>query len=314
MMNKPTKRRTCLIDDHYNTPSTSLLTFHFEPAYLASTAERLKHTQIQHASIEGKDVYTFDRFFLPLEEQEMRVFGEQSTFSRNSYGSPEAITQGEKPAQSMNSKERWQFFSHPPLAVHELYQLLSLMAYELNAEISTLPWELCDRNGHGSSSVVVNLIKDSSYESMELGKHQDCNPQKGISFGIPLLYAPGQLHAANFNNGSVGKPWLVSVMLYTTEEEFLPEYQMGTVFYTEGGSLVLRTHCHHMRLVLFEGDIVHSIEESKIPLGVETWRISHVFKLILNPRHEALSMKQAFLAWVHSLTSPPTSLSVGIKS
>lgn len=309
---KPTKHSLSLLDDYYNTPSTSLLSFRFEPNLYASTAERLQQSIMQHASIEGKDVYTLDRFFTESEGKEMRTFAHKATFSRNSYGSPEAIERGELPAKSMNGKERWQFFSNPPHPLYEMYKLFGLIAHHFNVEVTTLPWELCDQAGHGSSSVLVNLLKESSHESMHLGKHKDCNPEKGVSFGIPILYpSDEQLHPKSFINGAPGNPWLVSVMLYTTAEDFLPHYQMGTVFYIKQGDLVLRTQCLHMRLVLFEGDIIHSIEESKLPPNLDTWRISHVFKLILNPKIAHQSIKQDLLHWL--TTFPNTSIELALK-
>ena len=62
---------------------------------------------------------------------------------------------------------------------------------------------------------------------------------------------------------------------------------MGTIFCKKNGEIASKADCRHMRFVLFEGDILHSIEESKIPPEVSTWRVSYVFKLIINPRAES---------------------------
>jgi len=333
------KDSAILLNDHYNSSRTSLLTFHFEPHPFASTLLRFQNCSIKHASIDGKDLYVFDDFFLSNEGKEVRDFSRTAPFSRNSYGSPEAIEKGEKPARSMNGKERWQFFSRPPPAINELYKLLALFAHQLNVDVSTLPWELCDQSLNGSPSVIANFLEEASHESMELGKHQDCNPEKGIAFGIPILY-PNNLKNRNFNkagtpdvqqrsnveaghvrdtwpmeaaasclsmyaqeknyfpshfiNGEEGKPWLVSMMLYATEENYLPEYCMGTTFYKNDGKRVLQTNCLNMRLVLFEGDIFHTIEKSNIPSDIKTWRVSYVFKLIFNPRNKDQNVKEDF--------------------
>jgi hypothetical protein len=126
---------------------------------------------------------------------------------------------------------------------------------------------------------------------MAKGKHRDYHPSEGVPFTIPCLYAPGD-HPARFENGSTGKPFLLSLMLYVAEENFQPDFGMGTVFYSEQGQLLMRAECRPMRLILFEGDIIHSIESSRLPAAIETWRISYVFKLIVNPKRADLSLKQ----------------------
>ena len=87
-------------------------------------------------------------------------------------------------------------------------------------------------------------------------------------------------------------------MVYVAEEGFLPDYRMGTVFYQKDGTIAVRADCTHMRMVLFEGDIFHSMEESKIPMDVKMWRVSYVFKMIVNPKREGESMKTAFFEMI----------------
>ena len=300
---KVIKKQATLLDDYYATPNTSTLTFLFDSQHCPSIEARLRKSQIQHASINGKDLYLIDRFFQPEEGEGMRAFSEGATFSRNSYGSPEAIEQGEKPARSMNGKERWQFFARPPKAIQELYKLFSQLGDKLDAEVTTLPWELSDKASHGSPAVIANRLEEATETSRELGKHQDCNPSGRISFGVPVLYAPElRFHPAQFVNGEEGKPWLISAMLYTTAPRFLPQYQLGTVFYDDQHNLVLRSNCHNMRIVLFAGDILHSIEESLIPPGEDLWRISYVFKLIVNPKRAGHDLKTSLANYLKSLT------------
>jgi hypothetical protein len=294
-----------LTDSYYNHPNTSLLIFHFEPHLYDSSQARLQQCSIKLASIDEKHLYIFDNFFLPSEGTEMQEYSKAATFSRNSYGSPEAIEQGEKPAQSMNGKERWQFFSNPPAPLNEFYKLLSTLSSELNADITTLPWELCNPSSHGSPAVIANRIEEASPASMELGKHQDSNPEGGISYGIPVLYSPEkEFHDRHFINGATGKPWIVSVMVYTTAEDFDPGYKMGTAFYQKDGKMALRVDCLNMRLVLFESDIFHSIEESKIPPTTNTWRISYVYKLIVNPREKDQNIKNSFFERMSRFSTP----------
>lgn len=285
------KITTTLTNPHYNTPKTSLLTFQFEPIEDTSP---IRSACIQHFSIEDKDIYLIDGFFSDSETQEVRSYFKQASFSRKSYGSPEAIEKGEQPARSMDSRERWLFFSRPPSPIQKMYQFFGMLGHHLEAEVSTLPWELCDANGIGSCSVIVNFLEKMSEESMELGKHRDCNPLSNVPIGIPNLYTPeNPFHPATFVNGAPGKPWLISVMLYVTDDAFLPEYRLGTVFYDSEGNSRLRADCLPMRMVIFEGDIIHSIESSQIPPSVKTWRVSCVFKLFLNPKNPSTSLKEA---------------------
>lgn len=312
MILKIKKDAVVLTDPHYDHPNTSLLIFHFEPSLSASTASRMKQCAIKHGSIEEKEIYILDNFFQKEEGEKLRDYSKKASFSRDSYGSPDAIKKGEKPARSMNGKERWQFFSSPPDMINELYQLFGTLAQQMNAEISTLPWELADRSAHGSPAIIANFLEEASLESMELGKHRDCNPEKMLSFGIPVLYAPKkEFHESSFINGAQGKPWLVSVMLYATDPQFLPEYALGTVFYKNNGEIALRANCLNMRLVLFEGDIWHSIEQSHIPSTIKTWRVSYVFKLIINPKKKEQELKKNFFEALSSFSSKIEPLSLG---
>ena len=65
------KDKTVLISDYYDSPQTSLLFFHFEPHNFQSSNERIKGVEVNHLSIDNKDLYTFDKFF---QKQESRRF------------------------------------------------------------------------------------------------------------------------------------------------------------------------------------------------------------------------------------------------
>lgn len=309
------KDKTTLTSDFYKSPQTSLLNFQFVPNDF-KLSNRIKNSHINHASIENKDLYTFDGFFSKNEQDELRTFFEKATYSRTSYGSKESIEKGEKPAYSMNTKERWNLFSNPPHSIQELHKLLSFFAYKLDAEITTQPWELCQQTTGSPSvipSVIVNYHNEGvSKESMHFGMHQDCKPEKGIFYGIPVLYKnSSEFHESHFVNGAPGKPWLVSVMLYSFSKDFHPEYLMGTAFYQANKELVLSVNCQDARVVLFEGDIFHSPEESKIPPGVNPWRVSYVLKLIFNPKNENQCVKKQFNELLHQLSPKINELTLG---
>lgn len=307
------KKIATLANERYNNPKTSLITFHFKPQLLSSTEEKLKRASIAYGSIAGKDIYLFDHFLNELEGKNLRDYSQNAQFSRTSYGSPESIEKGERPARSMNNKERWLFFSKPPEAVIEIYKLLSHISHQIDAEISTLPWELCDQKT-GSPAVIANFLESLSPESMNLGKHQDSNPKEGIAFNVPKLFSDKEVHTNAFENGAVGKPWLISLMLYSTAENFDPNFSMGTVYYDQEGKICLRTNCLDTRLVLFEGDIWHSIEQSAIPQDIKTWRVSYVFKLIVNPKNETNSPKQKLRQWLNNVSPKINSLVLDQKT
>lgn len=284
-----------LLNDKYKTPNTSLLLFHFEPFSFSSSEYRLKNCSLMHKEIEGKDIYLYDNFFSDIEGEEMCKYSREASFSRSSYASNESQEKGEEPARSMNNKEKWEFFAKPPQPIKEIYKFLETVGDKLNADISTLPWDLCDQK-ICASAVATNRLEKVSQESMDMGKHEDFNTQEGIPFGIPILYSKDNNHfSGSFKNGAIGNPWLISFMLYATENNFKsPEWGVGTIFCNNDGKTEVTADCKHMRFVIFEGDIVHSIEKSNIPPEFKTWRVSYVFKLMMNPKEQGKSLKKEF--------------------
>lgn len=310
-MAKIKKTSTHLLNEAFNTLKTNLMVFHFEANTYASSISKIQNCLINHASIDGKDLYILDEYFSKDEGETLTRFFEKATFSRDSYGSQEAHDDGEKPARSMNTKERWLFFSKPPSAIQELYKLLGFLSEKLHADVSTLPWDLCDQTS-SSSSVIINKLEKVSKKSMDTGKHKDCNPEKGIPFAIPILYSHEPLaHPQNFINGASGRPYLITVMLYVTADSFNPDYNMGTVFYKNSKDIALKSNCIQSRLVFFESDIIHSIEESSIPESLHTWRVSSVFKLIINPKQETQSVKSDLQNFLMSFPSAKQTTSLG---
>jgi hypothetical protein len=291
---KMRKDMAVVTSERYKTPKTSPLIFHFEPQEYVSSGLRLQDCTIEHHLIEGKDVYFFDDFFLESEKKTLRAFSAAATFGKDIYADHSSKEKGEEPAKAMGNKEKWTFFANPPDEVKEIYKLLSFFAARLDADVTTQPWELYDKD-ICTPAVATNWVESMSCESMKLGRHDDYDTQEGIAFGIPILYAKeGGIHPNQFVNGAPGKPWLVTIMFYATSKEFKPEYGMGSIFCTKDGEIALRGACGHMRFVLFEGDIVHGVEESRLPPDVNVWRVSYVYKLTINPKKEGASMKQAF--------------------
>lgn len=307
------KEKSVLIGNYYNTPQTSLVIFHFEPG-LDAENKKLEACTIRHASIENKDLYIFDHYFQKDACVETREYFENASYSRYSYSTGDSEKSGEQPGYSMNTKERWKLFYNPPPSIRQLHELLSILSLRLNAEITTAPWELSHKPQAITPSVIVNFHTKVSYESMHLGRHRDCNPETGTFYGIPVLYKEkGTVHENCFVNGAPGKPWLVSVLLYATSKHFHPEYRMGTVYYQSNGGEAFKTNCLDGRLVLFEGDIFHSVEKSDIPADLKPWRVSYVLKLIINPREEHQNVKEAFSRLVRQWSPNASEVTSGIQ-
>lgn len=267
------KSQVKLLNESYNTPKTIPFFFHFPTKFCQDCELRLKNAQIT------KNAYAtlIDNFFTKDEAKAFRSFSENTTFSREIYGSPESRQSGEKPAKAMNSQEKWRFFNNPPQVIAKLYALFGHLAHLDNMEVMTLPWELT--NGTiGSPCFATNYLTEMSEESMFLGRHADYDPSKGLAYAIPKT--DGGEYNRPFENGSLGHPKMLTVMLYSTAENFSSDCGMGTVFFNED-KIIHTADCKHMRLCLFEGNLVHNIEASK--QSFDTYRISYVFKLIFNP-------------------------------
>jgi len=297
------KDKVQITHDTYLHPKTNPLVFKFSPAINPEINERSAQTQKKCLFIDHKPIFFMDHFFNQEELISLRNYSLSASFSNNIYGSTESISDGEIPAKAMNSQERWHFFTNPPLAVNQLFHWLSHLAAKLNVEIMTLPWELSNDTTN-SPAIATNFLYQMSTTSSQLGIHKDYEPEKLIPFAIPQLYNSSATHFANqFINGAAGHPWMVTIMLYAAHENFEPGYGMGTLFYDDNKQLKHRVDCQHGRIVLFEGDIFHSIEPSFAPPSGEIWRLSYVFKLIFNPNSNASSVRSSFTKSLEELTT-----------
>jgi len=281
------KDTTFLTNANYISPKTILTLFYFEPKAFYRRASK-----IEYKSIEGKEVYILDGLFQKEESLELRQAISHVDFGVKVFSSVESLKKKEKPCFSMNSKDRWRFFSHPPKAIRVLFNLFGMFADKLDIEVTTHPWYLSGETC-SAPAFIANLLEEVSAEHARLGLHEDFNTETGVSFGIPNLY-DGGFHDLHFINGDEGKPWLITFMLYSTSEDYRPEYGMGTGFYQKDGKRALLADCIDMRLVFFEGEIIHTAERSEFPPKKSPWRISYVFKLTLNPTKKNQNIKKAF--------------------
>lgn len=288
------KESISLTSECYNTPNTIPLAFCFEPILTLN-----RNFTLEHHAIDGKDLFVLHGYFSDQEGQSLREFSETTSFSQKIYGSAESTDYGEIPAKMMNGKERWQFFAQPPSAINALFKLFSFLSHKMDAKVLTLPWCLSDQKT-SSNCVATNFLTENAPKSAKLGKHQDYNPESGLAFAIPCLYSSEEKsHPNRFANGAEGRPLMITVMVYATAENFHSDYGMGTLFY-DREEKEIKIDCRHMQIVFFEGDIWHTIEESRIPQGLESWRVSYVFKLIFNPKKKKPSLRNALYEQLRS--------------
>ena len=116
-------------------------------------------------------------------------FTEKASFSRNSYGSPEAIKQGER--RSFDEWKRAVAILLPsPASPSRILQIVEhFSGREMDAEISTLPWELCDAASNGSPSVIGNFLKALLLRAWTSGGTKTVIPKRGS----PLAYRSSTL-------------------------------------------------------------------------------------------------------------------------
>ncbi len=292
-------RGVALIDKEFDRLTTNLLSLVFAPDLDRIVINRLSQTHIDTRLIQGKHLHVIDRYFDDEICSSMREIARTTLFDRSIFASSEAREMGEMPAQAMSMHKEWQSCIDPCKAFEQIYRLFGFVSQQLESQLSMLPWRLCtDRKI--TSAFATNRLEGCSSLSMEAGKHKDYDTS-ALPFAIPVLYEDSNTYyRAGFTNGECGRPLLISAMLYVTAPNFdSSTYGLGTVFCTKDRKIVKRVESHHMRLVLFEGDIVHSIEESTIPPGTQTWRISYVFKLIINPKSPHLSLREKLYSLLH---------------
>lgn len=186
----------------------------------------------------------------------------------------------EESALFRNPLEALTFFSAPPPAFTEIYRLLAGLGHKIGATFTTL-----------SPSFSVNFLDGNSRENRDNNIHADIETEKGVPYPIPKLYAPGKFFPQKFVNGARGNPLCLTLTLYACADNFMPQYLMGTLYYDKMGEPVYCTSSEHMRMVLFESDIMYTAQESNIPEPIDTWRAAYVCKLLINPHAEGQCLR-----------------------
>lgn len=92
----------------------------------------------------------------------------------------------------------------------------------------------------------------------------------------------------------------MTLLLYTTEENFNPNYGLGTSFYNSEDRWHI-VNCKHMNMVFFRDDIFHSLAASNIPNDIKTSRVSYVFKLIMNPTRSNQNIEKELYQFLNTI-------------
>lgn len=282
-----------LLDDLYLASKSSLVGFAINRLDTQLVSSRLSKATVTHQSLGDKEFWVIDGLFNENENVELRQYLNKASFSLKSYGSQQAIDQGEEPSYTMSGKERTLFLSHDFMGMRVFYQFLSFLSISLEAEIATIPWELSDGISSSSPSIAINKCLQMSTSSQNLGEHKDVDPSSSLSFSVKSLY-DGTSYPKAFENGKIGHPWFVSCILYCCDESFLESYDLGTLLYSDDQSQKAQVTIKPMRLAIFPSDMIHTINASSIPPQVKTWRVSIVFKLMISPKNKQSHLPTLF--------------------
>lgn len=246
--------------------------------------ERLKsaNVKIYDFGVKGNGPYpalTIDGFFYPVETVD-------AVNCIKAIQLPTRVCSSELddcPAKTWKPSTGHQLLEKDPiLAMNAVHHLFGFIGAEIGARV-----HMQKDSGH-VLSFVSNYIESMSREASEAGIHADY---------------------FHFLNGRIGQHWLITAMLYVTNEDFdAADRGMGTIFISPDKTRTV-IKCQQMRLVIFQGDVQHTLEPSK---NVEdegakemnpTWRISITWKLVLvpEPGNSEFSIRDRFMAFFHQL-------------
>jgi hypothetical protein len=277
------------------------------------TFDRLKNAHIQRFTAISdtgtqKSAWIFDHLFSEEESDDLRKFAEAKNYPVEVFANATSARNGEKPAQSLKFEDTYEVVTFANCAeIQTIQAIFASIGKKMQATVSLQPWKACEKRRERivcAEAVVTNRVEEISKEASDLGWHADYNPAKGLFFGITMLGKPNhELYRTPFENGAKNCPWLISAILYIAAKNFKQdEWKMGTIFKSET-STPYRVSAKHARLILFEGDALHSMEKSEIPSGETTWRVSFVWKLIIRPNQpdHSSSLKSEFTKLIDTI-------------
>lgn len=247
--------------------------------------ERMSRANTQFFQVGGKPVFIIDGLFTANESQESRTWVASKPFDAYSYSSRQSQEAGERPALGFNIQTSWQALESPPNFLQKVYNFLSWVSEETGLIIATQPFDI-----HRKLCIVANYVESVSKTSMLTGLHTDYNPSNFNYFTVHKAFNPKKAYPLEkFQNGTPDRPFLFTLMLYLASETLQESHGMGTVLQNYKSEPTEESTCispKHMRLVIFQGDILHGIQQSFTDEGENIWRASIVLKLFSHAREK----------------------------
>lgn len=273
---------------HHSEPLFNL-SWQFQAYPYLTIQNRLAQAGLQPYLIDDKVLVTVDGLFLESEGEELRKFFKEEQPTIPFASQPDSIAKGEKPPKRFPTDRLFELFENPMPSLDLVHKFFSYIGFKLKMDVSTHPrlWV------EFPIPFANNYLTEANAITEREGWHADYQTAAGLLFDLSKKCAPGY-YSRQFLNGKDDQPFLLSILLYTTSENFDPEFGMGTVFGDKKDPLKIA--CKHMRLVIFEGDIMHATQQSYLPEGVTAWRNSFVWRIVFRPpTPEKVCIKDLFL-------------------
>jgi hypothetical protein len=250
--------------------------YRFLPPIDKSAMERrIQSSCIYDISIPQYTVVIFDHFFQADELTEINSALKKYSFSQNSTSmmgvhDPDVFT------KTLSPLTNYFLFSSGLKVLDTAYQFLAHLAESCDAVVSTQPWIQGKR-----SAFHPNFV--THYTEKECGIHRDFQTNNFECF-LPKVSGPGY-YPPNFDNGAEGMPYLMTLLIYLTADNFdSNRHGMGTRIFEENGAVHV-VDCINGRFLLGELNAKHDLQGAKFLKGaVNTYRIS--LNLLICFRHK----------------------------
>jgi hypothetical protein len=254
------------------------------PVNLHAIENKWNSIKKQVFNIDNKQGVIIDDFFTTDENKQLITFVNNSTFSDTIYGSAEGVVLGEIPAKKLTEKKSQELLLSPPPPIKKLHDLFYFIGEKINAYTFSLPKKTCIPNLTCTGNVASNYVTEVSKNTMKNGFHKDYDPEYSPQYLLPKLYE-NSFYPAKFINGSPNSPYLITCMNYIQSDSFSSENDgMGTLFQNEKEKITHTVQCQQGRLVFFEGNIQHSLQQSFGKADEKRWRVSFVWLLCFLPK------------------------------
>ena len=256
----------------------------------SGSKERMSRANTQFFQVGGKPVFTIDGLFTENESRESRTWVASKPFDGHIYSTSQSKLAGERPTLGFNTQTCLQALESPPNFLQKVYNFLSWVSKETGLIIATQPFAIRYKNLMNTLCIAANYMESVSKTSMLAGLHTDYNPSKNNFFTVHKAFNPKEAYPLNkFENGEPDHPFLFTLILYLASETLQESHGMGTILQNYESEPTEKSTCidpKHMRLVIFQGDIRHGIQQSFTDEDENIWRASIVLKLFSHAREK----------------------------